>query len=176
MASGCSRISLCMKWACSPLPSVSSSQSSDSGTLMGCATLECAGVIAIGSHHGELAIIQVHDAARVAYQRRRIGRHEHLALTQPKNDRAAVPGDHQCLGSLRIQHRDAVGAADEPQGRAYRVGERLAVHHRNQVCQHFSESVSDRNCTPLVDSCARSAAAFSMMPLCTMAMRFAVSV
>ena len=101
------------------------------------AAVERRGFEAVGAHHGDLAVVEMHDALRVAHQRGRIGGDEHFAIADAEHDRAAVARDDDRFGALRVEHREAVGAGHEAQRCAHRVFELVRGHRGDQMREHF---------------------------------------
>ena len=132
--------------------------------------VERARLVAVGADRGDLAVVEMDDAGGVAHERRRIGGEEHLAVADAQHERAAVAGHDQRVGPLGIDDGQAIGADDAPQHRAHDGLERRAVVHQgDQMGEHLGVGVGGEDSSRASASCARSAAAFSMMPLCTTA-------
>ena len=133
----------------------------------------------------DLAVLQVNHLAGVADQRGHVGGDEHLVLAEAKHDRAAVAGDDELVGVLRVQDDEAVGALDATERADDRVFEAAGAAPVEALSAAASSaairwasasvSVSETRRTPLAWSCSRSCSAFSMMPLCTTAIRPAAS-
>ncbi len=87
--------------------------------------------------HGELAVVQVHDAARVARERGRVGCNEHLVVAEAENHGAAVACHDERLRLLCVEHGKTVGARHEPQCSAHALLERVAGHRGDEMGENF---------------------------------------
>ena len=119
----------------------------------------------------DLAVLQVDDLAGVPDQRRDVGGDEHLAVAEAEHDGAAVAGDDElrrgsaCRG--RRGRRCPRRCAGWRSTASSSVRSSFAASSAATMCARHSVSVSVTNFTPSAVSWARSASAFSMMPLCT---------
>ncbi len=55
-----------------------------------------------------------------------------------------MTGDEQCVGTLGVEHGDAIGAGDHLQGGANRLLERFARHRGDQVREHLGIGVGTK--------------------------------
>ena len=107
------------------------------GCLVGGRRVERRHAIRARFDHRDFAVVEIDGLLRVAHQRGRIRRHEHLLVADAENHRTTVARDDDLLGVTRVHHRDSIRAGDRPQRRAHRVFERIRFNRRNQLRQHF---------------------------------------
>ncbi len=115
--------------------------------LGGRTAVEGRGLEPVGAHQRDFAVIEVDDAAGMPHQGRCVGGDEHLALTDPQHDGAAVARGDDRLGPSRVEHGEPVGAGDQPQRRAHRRVERTLRHRRDQMRQHLAVGLGAENNT-----------------------------
>jgi hypothetical protein len=87
----------------------------------------------------------VDDLPGVAYERSDVGAHEHLAVTEPQHERAAVAGDDQDARVLGVDHGDAVGPDDVRQRGAHCSRQICTGAQRggDQVREHLGVGLGD---------------------------------
>ena len=135
--------------------------------------------VAVAADLDDLVLAELDGLAGELDEGGDVAAEERLAVADADDQRrVAARGDDRRPG-CSASTRTSVNAPSQPAADgAHRVGERAAVRATSAPtrCATVSVSVSLANSTPAASSSARSSAKFSMMPLCTTAMRPVASV
>ena len=119
----------------------------------------------------DLAVLQKRHPRRVRRDGHRVAGQQVLAFAQPDDQRAAKPGADDLAGPLRADHRQPVSSLEPRQGplQRDRTGRRPIPARVRSGGRRPRYRSGSRNTNPCDSSSRRSAAWFSITPLCTTA-------
>ena len=101
--------------------------------------VEVEDAVVAGAHHRDLAVVEIHDRARMREDGRGVRSHEVLAGADRHEQRRAVPRRHDRVGLTGREHRDPVRAVHLVQRARHRLDQRAPFRDvlLDQVRQHF---------------------------------------
>ena len=102
-----------------------------------CQRIEAHDPIAVAIEDREVAVLEIHDFARMREDGRRVARHVVLALAQPHEQRAALAGRHDLVGVAARDRGDPVRALDLAQRLDHGILQRSVERRFDQMHQHL---------------------------------------